>query len=115
MIKRITNLTVEQKIYYTLRFVVAMRFIGHGAFGIITKPIWCNYFAVFGIDKATAYTLMPWLGSFDILFGLIILFYPMRAVFMWLVTWGLMTASLRPLSGWPFAELIEPAGNFGAP
>ncbi len=107
--------TTEQKIHYTLRIAVAMCFIGHGAFGIITKPIWCNYFAVFGIDHNTAYQMMPVVGSIDILMGMIMLIYPIRAIPAWLVLWGLMTASLRPLSGEPFAELIERAGNFGAP
>lgn len=105
----------EQRIHYILRIAVAMCFIGHGAFGIITKEIWCNYFAVFGIDKATAYTLMPWVGAFDIAMGVIMLFYPLRAIALWLVIWGLFTATLRPLSGEPFAEVIERAGNFGAP
>jgi len=109
------HLTTEQKIYYTLRTAVAMCFIGHGAFGIITKPIWCNYFAVFGIGQAMAYKLMPITGLFDILLGLIMLIYPMRVIALWLVIWGIVTASLRPLSGEPFAELIERAGNFGAP
>jgi len=108
-------LTSEQKIHYTLRLAVAMCFIGHGAFGIITKPIWCNYFAVFGIGHDLAYRLMPVLGSFDILLGVIMLVYPMRIIPLWLVIWGVLTASLRPLSGEPFAELIERAGNFGAP
>ena len=40
------TLTNNQKIHYTLRVAAAMCFIGHGAFGIITKPIWCNYFAL---------------------------------------------------------------------
>lgn len=92
-----------------------MCFIGHGAFGIITKPIWCNYFAVFGIGKVMAYHLMPWLGSCDILFGVIMLIYPLRIIPVWLVIWGIVTALLRPLSGEPFAEFIERAGNFGAP
>jgi uncharacterized membrane protein YphA (DoxX/SURF4 family) len=109
------SLTTEQKILYTLRIAIAMCFIGHGAFGIITKPIWCNYFAVFGIGKDLAYRLMPVLGSFDILLGLIMLVYPMRIIPLWLVIWGVLTAALRPLSGEPFAELIERAGNFGAP
>jgi uncharacterized membrane protein YphA (DoxX/SURF4 family) len=109
------NLKIEQKIYYTLRIAVAMCFIGHGAFGIITKPIWCNYFAVFGIGHDLAYKLMPVLGTFDIILGIIMLVYPIRAILLWLVIWGIITASLRPLSGEPFAELIERAGNFGAP
>ena len=109
------SLRTEQIIHYTLRIAIAMCFIGHGAFGIITKEVWCNYFAVFGIGTKMAYNLMPWVGGVDILLGVIMLFYPMRAIALWLVIWGLFTASLRPLSGEPFAELIERAGNFGAP
>jgi hypothetical protein len=105
----------SQKIHYTLRIAAAMCFIGHGAFGIITKPIWCNYFALFGIGKATAYQLMPVAGTVDILLGIIILFRPIRAIAVWLVIWGIVTALCRPLSGEPFAEFIERAGNYGAP
>jgi hypothetical protein len=109
------ELTLEKKLHYTLRFAVAMCFIGHGAFGIITKPIWCNYFAVFGIGHDLSYRLMPLLGSLDIFAGLVMLVFPMRAIPAWLVFWGIVTACLRPLSGEPFAEFIERAGNFGAP
>jgi len=105
----------NKNIHYTLRFASAMCFIGHGAFGIITKPIWLNYFAVFGIGHDMAYHLMPWLGVVDILFGISLLLYPTRTVLGWLVIWGIITAALRPLSGEPFAEFIERAGNFGAP
>ncbi|MEP6949744.1 MAG: hypothetical protein ABI863_10740 [Ginsengibacter sp.] len=107
--------TQEQKIHYTLRIAAAMCFIGHGAFGIITKPVWANYFAVFGINHDLSFKLMPLLGTVDILLGIIILIYPLRAVIIWLVIWGIITALLRPLSGEPFAEFIERAGNFGAP
>jgi len=109
------NLTLAQKLHYVLRLAVAMCFIGHGAFGVITKPIWANYFAVFGIGHDVAFRLMPILGSFDILLGLVMLAKPFRAIAWWLVIWGLVTASLRPLSGEPFAEFIERAGNYGAP
>ncbi|HXB29993.1 MAG TPA: hypothetical protein VNW49_09250 [Puia sp.] len=110
-----TSLTNNQKIHYTLRISSAMCFIGHGAFGIITKPIWCNYFALFGINKITAYHLMPMLGSVDIMLGIVILFKPIRAIAVWLIFWGIITALCRPLSGEPFAEFVERAGNFGAP
>jgi hypothetical protein len=109
------QLTSTQKMYYTLRIAIAMCFIGHGAFGIITKPIWCNYFAVAGIGHDLAYRLMPVVGSLDILLGILMLVYPLRIVPVWLVLWGILTASMRPLSGEPFAEFIERAGNFGAP
>lgn len=107
--------TYEYKIHYTLRIASAMCFIGHGSFGIITKSIWANYFGVFGIGHAMSYNLMPVVGSIDILFGIIILLYPIRAVVLWLILWGAITALLRPISGEPFAEFIERAGNFGAP
>ncbi len=108
--------TVPAQMSHTiLRIAAAMCFIGHGAFGIITKPVWCNYFAVFGIGHDTAYHLMPIVGTLDILLGLSLLVYPTAAAAGWLVIWGVVTALLRPLSGEPFAELIERAGNYGAP
>lgn len=110
-----TIVKTEQKIYYTLRIASAMCLIGHGAFGIITKSVWCNYLAVIDIGQDMAYHLMPVIGTIDILMGLSLLFYPTRAIALWLVVWGLATASMRPLSGEPFAELLERAGNFSAP
>ena len=108
-------LTNNKKIHYTLRIACAMCFIGHGAFGIITKAVWCNYFALFGIGKVMAYRLMPLLGTIDIIMGILLLFKPLRALMVWLVVWGIMTALCRPLSGEPIAEFIERAGNYGAP
>src|SRR5262245_7782609 len=93
-----------KNIYYTLRIACAMCFIGHGAFGIITKEIWCNYFGVVGIGRDMSYTLMPYVGTMDILMGLLVVFYPLIIVFAWLVIWGTATAMMRPLSGEPFAE-----------
>jgi hypothetical protein len=109
------TLANTQKIHYSLRIAAAMCFIGHGSFGVLTKPIWCNYFALFGIDTVSSYRLMPYLGSIDILMGIILLFKPFRAIAAWLVVWGIITALCRPLSGEPFGEFIERAGNFGAP
>jgi len=109
------KINTEQKVHYTLRIACALCFIGHGSFGIITKTIWCNYFSVFGIGEALSFKLMPFVGSIDILLGLIILIYPIRAVVLWLVIWGFITALLRPLSGEPFPEFIERFGNFGTP
>lgn len=102
-------------LYYTLRIACALCFIGHGAFGFITKQVWCNYFAVVGIGEATSYTLMPLVGFADVTCGMLLLFYPVRIAAAWLIVWGLATALMRPLSGEPFAEFVERAGNYGAP
>ena len=109
------GLSTETRLHDTLVLAVAMCFIGHGAFGIITKPVWCNYFAVVGIDHEWAYRLMPIVGTVDVFLGILMLARPMRAILVWAVLWGTWTAALRPLSGEPFAELVERAGNFGAP
>jgi hypothetical protein len=109
------KINTEQKVHYTLRIACALCFIGHGSFGIITKTVWCNYFGVFGIGEALSFKLMPFVGVFDILCGILILIYPIRAVLLWLIIWGFVTALLRPLSGEPFAEFIERFGNFGTP
>lgn len=105
----------NKNIYYTLRFASALCFFGHGAFGIIGKKIWLNYFAVFGIGSTLGTHLMPVVGIVDILMGISLLIYPTRAVLGWLAVWGAITAFCRPLSGEPFAEFIERAGNYGAP
>lgn len=102
-------------LHYVLRLAIVMCLVGHGAFGIVTKQVWCNYFGVFGIGTDWSYRLMPWVGGFDILCGIVFLFRPMRIIAAWLVLWSIFTALLRPLSHEPFAEFIERAGNFGAP
>jgi hypothetical protein len=43
------------------------------------------------------------------------LILPLRIIPVWLVLWGFITGLCRPLAGEPLAELIERAGNFGAP
>jgi len=39
-------------LHWILRVAVAGCFIGHGAFGLITKAAWVPYFAIFGIPEA---------------------------------------------------------------
>lgn len=108
-------MTAAQRLHTLFRVACAMCFIGHGAFGFITKQVWCNYFAVFGIGEETAYSLMPYIGIADVFCGILFIVYPIRAAAMWLVFWGFFTALLRPLAGEPIAEFLERAGNFGAP
>ena len=94
---------------------MAACFIGHGAFGIITKAAWLPYFAIFGIPEAWAWRLMPMVGIIDVTVGLLTLFQPIRAVVLYMTFWGLQTACLRPLAGQGVWELFERAGNYGVP
>ena len=73
------------------------------------------YFAVGGISEPLAWRLMPWIGTMDVIMGLLALVWPCRALFIWAALWATWTALLRPLSGEPVWEFIERAGNYGVP
>jgi hypothetical protein len=98
-----------------LRIGVAGCFIGHGAFGLMTKAAWLPYFAVGGIDAPLAWQLMPLVGFMDVCIGLLALCWPCRSLFLWAMIWAVWTALLRPLAGEPFWEALERAGNYGVP
>lgn len=97
------------------RISVLMEFVGHGAFGIMTKASWVPYFGVFGIGEAWAYRLMPVIGTVDITMGVLGFLSPRRAALLYMTFWGLFTACLRPLSGEAFWEVLDRAGNYGVP
>ena len=105
----------SRRIHWILRLGAAACFIGHGAFGIITKAAWVPYFGIVGIESNTAYALMPLVGTVDILMGVAVLFSPRPFVLMYMVVWATWTALLRPLTGEPFFETLERAGNYGVP
>ncbi len=90
-------------------------FIGHGAFGLRTKPEWVPFFGVAGIAPDTAYVLMPLIGAADIAVGLAVLLRPSRVLLLYMTGWALWTAALRPLSGDSVFEFFERAGNYGVP
>ena len=106
---------VARRIHWILRLGAAACFIGHGAFGIITKAAWVPYFGVVGIGPDLAYTLMPVVGTVDILMGVAVLFSPRPFVLLYMAVWALWTALLRPLTGEPVFETLERAGNYGVP
>ena len=100
---------------WTLRIGAFLCFVGHGAFGIMTKRAWLPYFAVAHIGPDTAYRLMPLIGAFDITMGCLALLTPRPAVLYWMALWAVWTALLRPLSGESVWEAVERAGNYGVP
>lgn len=101
--------------YWILRIGAAACFIGHGAFGIMTKEAWVPYFGLVGIPRDMALQLMPLVGTVDIVAGFAVLFAPRPIVLMYMTVWALWTALLRPLAGEPIAEALERAGNYGVP
>jgi hypothetical protein len=70
-------------LYWILRVACAAEFVGHGAFGILTKAAWVPYFGVVGIPPELAWKLMPVIGTVDITLGLCVgLVRPARAVLL---------------------------------
>jgi hypothetical protein len=101
--------------YWVLRVGAALCFIGHGAFGFITKAAWIPYFGVAGIPESWAYRLMPVVGAVDVLAGMAVLFAPRGLPLVYMIIWATWTALLRPLAGEPVFETLERAGNYGVP
>jgi hypothetical protein len=101
--------------YWVLRVGAALCFIGHGAFGFLTKAAWVPYFGVVGIPESWAYQMMPFVGAIDVTAGMAVLFAPRAFPLVYMAVWGLWTALLRPLAGEPFFETLERAGNYGVP
>jgi hypothetical protein len=102
-------------LFWLLRLAAGLEFVGHGAFGIITKAAWVPYFELIGIPERWAYRLMPLVGGVDIFLGLLVLLKPLRLVLLYMAIWGFWTAALRPLAGEPAWELIERAPNYLIP
>jgi len=98
-----------------LRVACTLEFVGHGAFGIVTKAAWVPYLAVLGIPEWLAYRLMPLIGTVDITLGLVVALRPVRAALLYMAVWGFLTASIRPLSGEPLWEFLERAPNWAVP
>lgn len=112
---RALEVDLEQLLEWTLRVGAFLCFVGHGAFGIMTKEAWVPYFAVAGIGPERAFQLMPAVGAVDILVGTLTLVRPRVLWLAYMVVWALWTAALRPLAGEPSWEALERAGNYGVP
>ena len=101
--------------YWALRLGAALCFIGHGAFGFMTKAAWVPYFGVAGIPEAWAWRLMPLVGAVDVTMGMAVLFAPRALPLAYMAVWATWTALLRPLAGESMFEALERAGNYGVP
>ena len=106
---------LDHKVYWMLVLACAWCFIGHGAWGIVQKSEWLTFFRPFGFPDDVSYLIMPLIGVVDIAMGIIILFWPTRALLLWMAIWCLWTAFLRPIAGLGFWEVFERGGNFGPP
>jgi len=115
MVDKSARHTLEWKLHWLFRLALFCEFVGHGAFGILTKEAWVPYFGLFGIPASWAMMLMPVVGSVDIALGTLALVAPTRTGLLYMGWWGLFTALLRPLAGEGWWEFLERSYNFGMP
>lgn len=106
---------LHRRLNQVLRVTVGLCFIGHGAWGVITKADWLPFFASMGIADVWAYRIMPVVGVVDISIGLMVLMQPRRIVLAYMFGWTVWTALLRPIAGFSMWEVWERGGNFGPP
>ena len=107
-----------QRLSWIARLATAAALIGHGGYGaVMGKEAWLGYFAVLGLDPATATaaSLIAHVGWFEIVLGLWVLVWPVRALLLGVLLWKVFTEFLRPLAGEPIWEFIERGANMVAP
>lgn len=106
---------LQVRIHWILRLSSALCFIGHGAWGVITKSGWLPFYGVFNVPHHLAWISMPVVGSIDILLGVLLIMRPIRFIMLYMAVWAVFTALLRPLAGFGWWEFLERGGNYGAP
>src|SRR5829696_9331125 len=74
-------------VHWCLRIGAAACFVGHGAFGVMTKAAWVPYFAVAGVPADSAYALMPVVGTIDIAMGVAVLVSPRPFMLLYMAVW----------------------------
>jgi len=100
---------------WILRLGIFGTFLGHGIFALGIKTSWLPYFALVGIAESTAATLLPLIGTLDLLVAFLVLVKPLKVVLVWAAFWGFLTALIRPISGEPVWDFVERWANWAAP
>lgn len=104
--------------HWAARVGLALLLIGHGGFALFeNKSYFYNYFAFFGIDRATvdSANLMVWFGAFEIVLGLAVLVRPTKALLLFVLAWKLFTELLRPLTGQEWFQFVERDADYVLP
>ena len=102
-----------------LRWTIALLLIGHGGFGaFMKKAMLQGHYAAVGLDALPIglSTLGQLFGWMEILLGVWIVLGRFPLGLLWFVlAWKVATELLYPISGTPFWEFVERAGDYGAP
>tara|TARA_Y100000310_G_C20363582_1_gene660144 strand:+ start:277 stop:699 length:423 start_codon:yes stop_codon:yes gene_type:complete len=119
MAKSKSKVDNSRKVEWILRLAVFGTFLGHGLFALSIKQGWFKYFTGVGISEGAIPTLLILIGLMDITVAFFALLKPIRVVLLWAVTWSVITALIRPITGdffgLDFLDFVERAANFMAP
>jgi hypothetical protein len=100
---------------YVLRIGIFGTFIGHGILALGVKASWIPLITAFGFSDAMAVSLLPLIGTLDIMVALFSLFLPIRIVLIWATLWSFATALSRPIAGESILDFVERTANWAAP
>jgi hypothetical protein len=98
-----------------LRIGVFGTFLGHGFVALSIKKTWIPLLTAFSFSKETAITLLPLIGTLDIIVAFLALVWPIRIVLIWASLWAFATALSRPIAGEHICEFAERTANWAAP
>lgn len=109
-------MSINKKVEWLLRVGVAGEFVGHGLLAIGGKADWIKWISqLTHISTPMATTLLLLIGISDLIVATIVLFKPVKPVFLWAAFWGFWTALVRPIVGVGWLDFIERSTNWAAP
>ncbi len=98
---------------WVLRLTTVALLLGHGALGLLLhKPLLASHYAALGLHSPS---VEAWIGGFEILLALAVLFKPAFWLLAFVFAWKVATELLSPLAGLPFWVFIEHGGSYAAP
>lgn len=100
---------------WILRIGVFGTFLGHGIFAIGVKQGWIPMITALGFSESAATTMLPLIGTLDIVVAILALVWPLRIVLIWATLWAFATALARPIAGDPIWDFVERTANWAAP
>ena len=108
---------LARRLAWVMRVSIALLLVGHGGLGIwAAKQEWFDFLRwLRATDVSQAADLMPWVGAFEVVLGLAVLFKPLRGLLLFVLAWKLGTELLRPLVGQPNYQFVERAGDYVLP
>ena len=106
-----------RRLAWIVRASIALLLVGHGGLGLWAgKAEWFDFVGWFGVtDASQAAGLIHWVGLFEVILGLAVLWKPLRGVLLFVLAWKLGTELLRPLVGQPNYQFVERAGDYVLP